>query len=112
MGIYQTDINQEVTDVKSVSYMDRDEQLELPFPPLAQVNPKERVESPREKMLREKQEQEELFRQFRTVLQGRDVAIEHKQQVFITVLNNFKTGNPAISNLSRSFLLEFLLRGL
>jgi len=111
MGIYQID-NQEVTDVKSVSYMDRDEQLELPFPPPAQVNPKERVESPREKMLREKQEQEELFRQFRTVLQGRDVATEHKQQVFITVLNNFKNGNPAISNLSRSFLLEFLLRGL
>jgi hypothetical protein len=115
MGVWKNDINGGDTPFnvvgQSVPYTDRDQQLELPFPKQTE-NPKEATERPWVREQREKRETQELFDNFKTVLKGKDVSLEDKQKIIITALNNFKTGNPSLSNISRAFLLDIFVYGL
>lgn len=98
------------TQADSVIYHDRDQQA-FPFA-TEQPNPKLKAERPEVRAARERRETEELFSSFTTVLSGRDVSIDQKRHILKTILNNYKTGNANISNLSETFLTDLFLHGL
>jgi hypothetical protein len=114
MGVWSKTLDETngISAGQNVPYTDRDEQLSLPFPQQIPTNPKEMAERPWVKEQREKREIQELFDNFKTVLKGKDVSLEDKQKIILTALNNYKTGNPTLSNISRAFLLDIFVFGL
>jgi hypothetical protein len=55
------------------------------------------------------EELDELFKNFRTVLLGKDVSTTQKGMVLWTVLENYKHGTPEVSSRSRALLTDILL---
>lgn len=82
-----------------VVYTDRD-QLNLSFPVTKQpvVPKKSKAEL--------KREADELFDNFRQVLYGRDVDVNHKQRTIATLLDNYKSGTSDIATRSKSLLID------
>src|SRR5580658_9577974 len=105
MGIYKE--NQEYGPVigQSVSYTDRDKNPE---------NPESRFDRPVQLVLpfdtplqRESDVAlDELYHNFEIVLKNRHAAQIEKKQILLTVLNNYKNGNPESSERAQTLLLK------
>jgi hypothetical protein len=121
MGIWKDAVTEANGPVKGqvIAYTDRDaprvphelesKQLDLPFE--SALVPKGSL--PRIKTRAELDaEYDETFNNFKIVLNGQDVSADHKQTVLITLLNNYRSGNPYLSSRSQSLLLEILRKGL
>lgn len=109
MGIYKE--NQESGPVigQSVSYTDRDVQSENP-----EKAPESRFDRPVQLVLpfdpplqRESNVAlDELYHNFEIVLKNKHAAQIEKKQILLTVLNNYKNGNPESSERAKTLLLK------